>query len=227
MKAHGEQGLPEGTIHIKLDGSAGQSFGAFLARGITLELEGDANDYVGKGLSGGRLVVYPPRQSPFAAEDNVLVGNVVLYGATAGDAYFRGQAAERFCVRNSGARTVIEGVGDHALEYMTGGRAVILGETGRNLAAGMSGGIAWIYDPQRRLEDNCNLDMVELEDVDDENYIRELHELVSTHSETTGSVVAVRLLEDWSAALEQFRQVMPVDYRRVLREHKGKRAAAA
>ena len=150
MKARGEHGLPDDTIHVKLNGSAGQSFGAFLARGITLELEGDANDYVGKGLSGGRIVVYPPKQSRFLAEENVLIGNVALYGATSGDAFFRGRAAERFCVRNSGARTVIEGVGDHGCEYMTGGRAVILGPTGRNFAAGMSGGVAWVLGPARR-----------------------------------------------------------------------------
>ena len=141
--------LPDGTIHFKFTGSAGQSFGAFLAKGVTLELEGDANDYVGKGLSGGRVIIYPPPKSSFVPEDNIIIGNVALYGATSGEAFFRGRAAERFCVRNSGAHAVIEGVGDHGCEYMTGGRVVILGPTGRNFAAGMSGGIAYVWDPER------------------------------------------------------------------------------
>ena len=149
-KRWGEELLPDGTIHFKFHGSAGQSLGAFLAQGVTLELEGDANDYVGKGLSGGRVIIYPPKKSTFVAEDNILIGNVALYGATRGEAFFRGRAAERFCVRNSGANAVIEGVGDHGCEYMTGGRAVILGPTGRNFAAGMSGGIAYVWDPHDR-----------------------------------------------------------------------------
>ncbi len=219
MKAQGEGGLADDTIHINLDGSAGQSFGAFLAKGITLELEGDANDYVGKGLSGGRLVVYPPKASVFVAEENILVGNVVLYGATAGEAYFRGQAAERFCVRNSGALTVIEGVGDHACEYMTGGRAVILGSTGRNLAAGMSGGIAWVWDRDKCLSGNLNREMVVLEAVT-ECYIDELRGLIEKHRFYTGSSVATKLLERWPEALTEFVQVMPVDYKRVLERDK-------
>ena len=155
--------MPDGTIHIKATGSAGQSLGAWLAHGVTIELEGDANDYVGKGLSGGRIIVYPPKTATFCPEENILIGNVALYGAIHGEAYFRGQAAERFCVRNSGASAVIEGVGDHGCEYMTGGRAVILGPTGRNFAAGMSGGIAYVYDPEQTLLANCNLEMVLLE----------------------------------------------------------------
>ena len=161
-KAYGEEGLPKDTIHISLKGSAGQSMGAFLAPGITLELEGDANDYVGKGLSGGRLIVYPPKKSPFKAEENIIVGNVCLYGATSGQAYFRGIAAERFAVRNSGAIAVVEGVGDHGCEYMTGGRVVVLGGTGRNFAAGMSGGIAYVLDITREFSGRVNMEMVEL-----------------------------------------------------------------
>src|SRR5690606_36365353 len=177
VKKWGERGLPYDTIHVKFDGSAGQSFGAFLAKGITLELEGDSNDYVGKGLSGGRLIIYPPRESSFRAEDNVLIGNVALYGATAGRAFFRGRSAERFCVRNSGARAVVEGVGDHGCEYMTGGRAVVLGPTGRNFAAGMSGGIAYVWNPHGDFESRCNLGTVGLEAVEEDEDIAELREL--------------------------------------------------
>ena len=155
--------LPDDTIHFKFYGCAGQSFGALLAKGVTLELEGDANDYVGKGLSGGRIIIYPPTTSSFSAEENILIGNVVLYGATSGEAFFRGLAAERFCVRNSGANAVIEGVGDHGCEYMTGGRVVVLGQTGRNFAAGMSGGIAYVWDPNGVFRQRCNTEMVELE----------------------------------------------------------------
>ena len=187
-KRYGEACLPDDTIHIKLNGSAGQSFGAFLARGVTLELEGDGNDYVGKGLSGGHVVIYPPRQSTFDAEENIIVGNVCLYGATSGEAYFRGRAAERFCVRNSGARTVIEGIGDHGCEFMTGGRVVILGPTGRNFAAGMSGGIAYIWAPNRdAFRMQCNLGMVELEDLDQEEDIAEVRELIAMHLSATES----------------------------------------
>ena len=215
MKARGQHGLSDDTIHISLAGSAGQSLGAFLAPGITIELEGDGNDYVGKGLSGGRLILYPPRRSRFAAEENVLIGNVALYGATGGEAFFRGRAAERFCVRNSGASAVVEGIGDHGCEYMTGGRAVILGPTGRNFAAGMSGGIAWVHDPNRALAENCNFEMVGLEPVD-RDHRRELREMVARHARFTGSTVARRLLEHWGEAVRQFTQVMPHDYRRVL-----------
>jgi glutamate synthase (NADPH/NADH) large chain len=216
----GERGLPIDTIHIKFAGSAGQSFGAFLARGITLELEGDSNDYVGKGLSGGRLIVYPPKQSSFVAEENVLIGNVALYGATGGRAFFRGKAAERFCVRNSGARAVVEGVGDHGCEYMTGGRAVILGATGLNFAAGMSGGIAYVWDVNRDFESKCNTGMVDLDPVDDDDDISELRELIELHLQYTGSNVARRILDEWPEVLSQFVKVMPTDYKRVLGERR-------
>ncbi len=215
VKKWGENGLPDDTIHFKLDGSAGQSFGAFLASGITLELEGDANDYVGKGLSGGRLIIYPPRSSGFVAEENVIVGNVVLYGATGGSAFIRGRAAERFSVRNSGARTVIEGVGDHGCEYMTGGRAVILGPTGRNFAAGMSGGIAYVWDLAGDFAGRCNLEMIELGPLDT-NRLDELRELIGLHEKYTGSPVAKQILGDWPRMARQFVQVIPVDYRRAL-----------
>ncbi|MEX0613499.1 MAG: glutamate synthase-related protein, partial [Pirellulales bacterium] len=180
-KRWGEQLLPDGTIHFKLTGSAGQSFGAFLARGVTLELVGDANDYVGKGLSGGRLIIYPPAESSFVPEENIIIGNVALYGATGGEAFFRGRAAERFAVRNSGARTVIEGVGDHGCEYMTGGQVVILGPTGRNFAAGMSGGIAYVWDPYDAFLLNCNMGMVELEKVATDEDAADLRELIEKH----------------------------------------------
>ncbi|TWU30267.1 glutamate synthase-related protein [Bythopirellula polymerisocia] len=219
-KKWGAECLPDDTIHFKFHGSAGQSFGAFLARGVTLELEGDANDYVGKGLSGGRIVIYPSKEATFAAEDNILVGNVCLYGATGGLAFFRGRAAERFAVRNSGAHTVIEGVGDHGCEYMTGGRVVILGPTGRNFAAGMSGGIAYIWDPNDNLLANCNLGMVALEKVDDEDDVDELKQLIEMHQNYTGSAVAADILDRWDERLLQFVKVMPIDYKRVLQEQK-------
>ena len=225
-KAHGEALLPDDTVHIKLNGSAGQSLGAFLARGVTLEVEGDANDYVGKGLSGGRIVVYPPRNSSFVAEENIIVGNVCLYGATSGEAYFRGIAAERFCVRNSGATAVVEGIGDHGCEYMTGGRAVILGPTGRNFAAGMSGGIAYVWDHEGVFATRCNPGMVELERLVADEDIEELHRLISRHREFTGSEVAARILDNWEAERENFVKVMPTDYKRVLEEMKKQQAAA-
>ena len=219
-KAHGADLLPDDTVRIKFNGSAGQSFSAFLAKGVSIELEGDANDYVGKGLSGGKLVIYPPKVSTFKAEENIIVGNVCLYGATSGKAFFRGLAAERFCVRNSGAHAVIEGVGDHGCEYMTGGRAVILGPTGRNFAAGMSGGVAYIWNPQNEFAPNCNLEMVELETMESDADIAELKNLIEEHATHTDSAVAVRLLENWDAALEQFVKVMPTDYKRVLAERR-------
>jgi glutamate synthase (NADPH/NADH) large chain len=219
VKRWGEQGLDDDTIQIKFNGSAGQSLGAWLASGVTIELEGDANDYVGKGLSGGRIVIYPPKESGFAPEENILVGNVVLYGATGGQAFFRGRAAERFCVRNSGAWAIIEGVGDHACEYMTGGRAVILGPTGRNFAAGMSGGVAYVLAPDRdAFRINCNLGMVELENVVDDADVAELLEMVELHEQYTGSTVATRVLSEWPKVLDDFVKVMPVDYKRVLME---------
>ena len=218
-KANGENGLPDDTIHIDVVGSAGQSLGAWLAPGVTIDLAGDANDYVGKGLSGGRIIIAPPEGSTFVPEENMIIGNVALYGATAGEAYFRGMAAERFCVRNSGAQTVVEGVGDHALEYMTGGRVVILGPTGRNLAAGMSGGVAFIYAPDRDvLRLNCNLELVELESVESAEDSAELKELIQRHADYTGSTVAKGILETWEQSLSQFVKVMPRDYKRALAE---------
>ena len=219
-KAHGAELLPEDTVKIKFNGSAGQSLGAFLAKGVSIELEGDANDYVGKGLSGGKLTIYPPKVSTFAPEENIIVGNVCLYGATRGKAFFRGCAAERFCVRNSGAIAVVEGVGDHGCEYMTGGRVVILGSTGRNFAAGMSGGVAYIWDPDNTFPANCNMEMVELEKVEDAEDIVELQDLIEEHARRTGSTVAAEVLDHWSTTLGQFVKVMPTDYKRVLLERK-------
>ena len=219
-KAHGAGLLPEDTLKIKFNGSAGQSLGAFLAKGISVELEGDANDYVGKGLSGGSITIYPPRESSFKPEENIIVGNVCLYGATSGKVFFRGHAAERFCVRNSGASAVVEGVGDHGCEYMTGGRVVVLGSTGRNFAAGMSGGVAYIWDPENNFPANCNMEMVELEKVEDSEDIAELQGLIQEHAERTGSSVATEVLNNWSTALGQFVKVMPTDYKRVLLERK-------
>ena len=215
-KRWGDELLPDDTIRIKFAGSAGQSFGAFLAEGITLELEGDANDYVGKGLSGGRLAIYPPRGSLFRPEDNIIVGNVALYGATSGHAFFRGRAAERFAVRNSGAHAVIEGVGDHGCEYMTGGRVVVLGPTGRNFAAGMSGGIAYVWDPAGDFITRCNLGIVELEKVETPNDMAELLHLIELHQQFTGSSVAEKMLLHWPEITQQFVKVMPTDYKRVL-----------
>lgn len=217
-KAHGEALLPDETIHFKFTGSAGQSFGAWLAKGVTLELEGDANDYVGKGLSGGKLIVYPSKASTFEAAENMIVGNVVLYGAIKGKAFFRGRAAERFCVRNSGAWTVIEGVGDHACEYMTGGRVVVLGRTGRNFAAGMSGGVAYVLDHKGDFSSHCNHDMVDLDPLDDPKEVAEVRALIEEHLRHTDSDVAKRVLADWPKSVAQFVKVMPVDYKRVLAE---------
>lgn len=218
------EGLPEGTITINLTGSAGQSLGAWLAPGITINLTGDANDYVGKGLSGGKIAIKPDPKATFVAEDNVILGNVALYGATNGDAYFRGIAAERFCVRNSGARAVVEGVGDHGCEYMTGGRVVVLGPTGRNFAAGMSGGIAYIWDPDEVFSLHCNLGMVDLEKIEEPEDIAELVEMITSHMEATGSPVAQRILDDWDNQVGKFVKVMPIDYRRVLMQQKAKEA---
>jgi len=226
-KRYGQEGLPDDTIRIELTGSAGQSLGAFLSRGITINLEGDANDYVGKGLSGGRLVVYPPAESSFTAHENILIGNVCLYGATGGEAFFRGRAAERFCVRNSGARTVIEGVGDHGCEYMTGGRVVVLGPTGRNFAAGMSGGIAYIWDRDGDFNLNCNLATVELETITDAEEEADVQSLIKRHAELTGSAVAAEALANWPQFIAQCIKVMPTDYKRVLNELKAQAAANA
>jgi glutamate synthase domain-containing protein 3 len=216
----GERGLKPDTIHVRFTGSAGQSFGAFLSRGVTLELEGDSNDYVGKGLSGGVIIIYPPEESTFAAEENILIGNVALYGATSGRAFFRGMSAERFCVRNSGAQAVVEGVGDHGCEYMTGGRAVILGPTGRNFAAGMSGGTAYVWDPNKEFPPKCNTSTVDLEQIEEDEDIAELRELIEQHREFTDSPVAERILDRWPEVLGEFLKVMPVDYKRVLQERR-------
>lgn len=217
IRAHGMSGLPEGTIHIKLKGTAGQSVGAWLAKGMMIELEGDANDYPGKGLSGGILIVYPPKESTFVAEDQIIVGNVALYGATSGRAFFRGMCAERFCVRNSGATAVIEGVGDHACEYMTGGRAVVLGPTGINFAAGMSGGLAFVYDTAGDFASKCNHETIDLVNLspDDE---KELQAYIEEHVKYTNSNVGRRILDSWSAESPKFVKVFPRDYRRVLEE---------
>jgi len=209
--------LPEDTIEINFKGSAGQSFASWLVKGITFKLEGDANDFVGKGLSGGKLVIYPPKNSQFKAEDNILLGNVALYGATEGEAYFRGIAAERFCVRNSGASVVVEGIGDHGCEYMTGGKAVILGPTGRNFGAGMSGGIAYIYNDKGNFEENCNSETFELETLLDED-LNDLKDLITRHSDYTDSAVAKEILDNWETESQKFVKVMPTDYKRVLNE---------
>jgi glutamate synthase (NADPH/NADH) large chain len=207
--------LPDDTIQIHFSGSAGQSFGAFVPRGITLRLEGDANDYTGKGLSGGRLVLYPPKESPLVAEENIIAGNVVLYGATGGEAFFRGVVGERFCVRNSGATAVVEGVGDHGCEYMTGGRVVVLGSTGRNFGAGMSGGMAYVYDADGTFFTRLNREMVDLDPLDDDDQVW-LRDVIARHQAETGSVVAQHLLAGWIDEVERFVKVMPADYKRVL-----------
>jgi glutamate synthase domain-containing protein 3 len=215
----GLEGLPPDTITITFKGSAGQSFGAFMARGITVRVEGDANDYVGKGLSGGRIVIVPASDSPFVAEDNIIAGNVVLYGATSGECYLRGQVGERFCVRNSGATAVVEGVGDHGCEYMTRGVAVVLGPTGRNFAAGMSGGVAYIWDPEGKFEDNCNTGMVDVEPLGSDDQVR-LKTLLTRHVQYTGSEVAKKLLAQWERSLAKFVRVMPREYKKVLAAEK-------
>ncbi len=214
-KAWKGEGLPDDTIHIDFEGSAGQSFGAFVPKGITLTLEGDANDYVGKGLSGGRLVIRPPRTSPFVAEEQVIAGNVIGYGATSGEMFIRGRVGERFCVRNSGAVAVVEGIGDHGCEYMTGGRVVVLGPTGRNFGAGMSGGIAYVFDPDGSFDRRVNPEMVQIEKLDDDD-TSFVHDLVELHVEHTGSEMGRRVLASWSVESGRFRKVMPTDYRRVL-----------
>jgi glutamate synthase (NADPH/NADH) large chain len=254
-RRHGNAGLPDDTIHVALNGHAGQSFGAFLARGVTLDLTGDANDYVGKGMSGGRIAVKPPAGLARDPSANIIVGNTVLYGAIAGEAYFEGVAGERFAVRNSGAVTVVEGCGDHGCEYMTGGVVVVLGETGRNFAAGMSGGIAYVYDPDGAFRSRCNLSMVALEGIapaepgpadapgrprqrsvaaEDSGMgdmlrfdAERLRVLVERHLLLTGSARARALLDDWDTALGQFVKVMPADYRRALIDLQAETAATA
>ena len=223
----GARGLPEGTIEIAFSGSAGQSFGAWLASGVTFALRGETNDYAGKGLSGGVIAVRPPETALFRAEENMIVGNTVLYGATSGRAFFRGLAGERFAVRNSGAYAVVEGVGDHGCEYMTGGRVVVLGPTGRNFAAGMSGGVAYVYDVDRGFAGRCNTELVDLEEVTDGEDGEELRALIAEHAQRTGSVVARNLLAQWDrGARQRFVKVMPRDYKRVLAERPAADAAA-
>jgi glutamate synthase (NADPH/NADH) large chain len=219
-KRYGNKGLPSNTLSIRAHGSAGQSFGAFLAAGVTLHLEGEANDYLGKGLSGGRIVVAPPQGSAFVPENNIIAGNTLLYGATSGETYINGRAGERFCVRNSGAVAVVEGVGDHCCEYMTGGRTVVLGSTGKNFAAGMSGGIAYVLDLEESFDYFCNMEMVELSLVEDNADCMELRQLVAAHVHYTQSPLGKRILKDWDAFLPRFIKVTPVEYKKILQEQK-------
>jgi glutamate synthase (NADPH/NADH) large chain len=254
-KRYGHKGLPEDTIAIHVKGTAGQSFGAFLAQGISIELEGEGNDYVGKGMSGGRIAIFPPKECPIIPEENIIVGNTVLYGAISGECYFNGVAGERFAVRNSGAIAVVEGVGDHGCEYMTGGVVVVLGKTGRNFAAGMSGGVAYVLDKDTNFDQLCNLAMVELEPIPVEDDILEtvahqggdmethgrvhimsdmtrhdaqrLKHLIQNHKHYTGSPRAQHILENWSDYLPRFIKVMPVDYRAALKQIQAEQATAS
>ena len=220
---YGEEGLPDSTINIKFKGSAGQSFGAFLVKGVNFKLEGETNDYFAKGLSGGRIAIQPPVRSNFSAEDNTIAGNTGLYGATSGELYINGKVGERFAVRNSGAIAVVEGAGDHCCEYMTGGRVVILGETGRNFAAGMSGGVAYVWDKHHNFDYFCNMDMVEINLVEDSAARKELHELIRQHYLYTGSKLARQMLDDWPRYVEDFIQIVPIEYKRVLQEEQVKK----
>jgi glutamate synthase domain-containing protein 3 len=215
-KRYGSKGLPADTIKCKFTGSAGQSYGAFLAPGITFELEGDANDYFGKGLSGGNLIIYPSKKATFRAQNNIITGNVNLFGATSGRVFINGMAGERFAVRNSGAIAVVEGVGDHGCEYMTGGIIVVLGRTGVNFAAGMSGGITYVLDEDQLFDTKCNLEMVDIEPVTETSDIVLLHSLIKEHVKYTGSEHATRILRDWTEMLPQFVKVFPIDYRHAL-----------
>jgi glutamate synthase (NADPH/NADH) large chain len=254
-KRYGHKGLPEDTIAIHVKGTAGQSFGAFLAQGISIELEGEGNDYVGKGMSGGRIAIYPPRDCPIDPAENIIVGNTVLYGAISGECYFSGIAGERFAVRNSGAIAVVEGVGDHGCEYMTGGVVVVLGKTGRNFAAGMSGGVAYVLDKEDNFGQLCNLAMVELEPIPEEdealefvahqggdmethgrvhimsdmtrNDAQRLKHLIQNHKHYTGSQRAQHILDNWNDYLPRFVKVMPVDYRAALKEIQAQQATAS
>ena len=217
-KKCGRAELPDNMINVKFKGSAGQSFGAFLVKGVSFKLEGEANDYFAKGLSGGRIAILPPVRSNFVAEDNIIAGNTGLYGATSGELYVNGQVGERFGVRNSGAIAVIEGAGDHCCEYMTGGRVVVLGKTGRNFAAGMSGGVAYVWDKNHVFDYFCNMDMVEINLVEETQHRKELHELIRQHYLYTGSKLARMMLDDWHHYVEDFIQVVPIEYKRVLQE---------
>lgn len=220
---YGEIGLPEQALKIRFKGSAGQSFGAFLVHGVEFRLEGDTNDYLGKGLSGGRIVVVPPVRADFKPEENIIAGNTLLYGATSGEVYLNGRAGERFCVRNSGAVAVVEGVGDHCCEYMTGGRVVVLGPTGRNFAAGMSGGVAYVWNPSGNFDFYCNMEMVELSLVEDTRSRKELHELIRKHYHYTGSPLAGQMLDHWDRFVEEFIEVVPIEYKKVLQEEQMKK----
>ena len=215
---YGEAGLPEHTLNVKFKGSAGQSFGAFLVPGVNFKLEGEANDYLGKGLSGGRIAVLPPVRSNFQAEKNTIAGNTLLYGATSGEVYINGRVGERFAVRNSGAIAVVEGVGDHCCEYMTGGRVVVLGSTGRNFAAGMSGGVAYVWNKDGNFDYFCNMEMVELSLIEEASYRKELHELIRQHYLYTGSNLARIMLDDWNRYVDEFIQIVPIEYKKVLQE---------
>jgi glutamate synthase (NADPH/NADH) large chain len=223
-KVYKAEGLPADTIHFKFNGTAGQSFGAFNTKGVTLELEGDANDYFGKGLSGAQLIVYPDKKATFVPEENIIIGNVAFYGATSGHAFIRGKAGERFAVRNSGATVVVEGIGDHGCEYMTGGIAVILGATGRNFAAGMSGGIAYVYDVKNNFEVLCNKEMVELEATDKDDQVL-LKKLIQQHFDKTGSSVAKFIIADFENQLKNIIKVFPSDYKKALQKQKAKLTA--
>jgi len=216
-RRYGESGLAENTIHFKFNGVAGQSFGAWLAKGVTFELEGMSNDYVGKGISGGRIIIYPARKAKYEARENIIIGNTTFYGAISGEAFIRGVAGERFCIRNSGLHAVVEGVGDHACEYMTGGRVVILGKTGRNFGAGMSGGIAYCYDETGDFKKKCNMEMVELQKVteDDSETIKNL---LASHMHYTQSPVAKKILDNFKEESGRFVKIMPLEYKRILEE---------
>ena len=215
---YGEDGLPDGTVNVTFHGSAGQSFGAFLMKGVSFRLEGEANDYLGKGLSGGRIILRPDPDAHFDASENTIAGNTLLYGATSGSLFMAGRAGERFAVRNSGATAVVEGVGDHCCEYMTGGRVVVLGPTGRNFAAGMSGGLAYVWDPDHNFDYYCNMEMIELGLIEEKARMEELKSLIAEHRKLTGSALAARMLEHWSEYAEDFIQVTPIEYKRVLHE---------
>jgi glutamate synthase (ferredoxin) len=223
-RRYGANGLPEDTITLQFTGSAGQSFGAFVPRGMTMILEGDSNDYTGKGLSGGKIIVYPPAGSTFVPAENMIVGNVSFYGATAGEAYVAGMAGERFCVRNSGVHAVVEAVGDHGCEYMTGGRVVVLGLTGRNFAAGMSGGIAYILDEVGEFPLHCNMEMVSLLRLEDADEIASIEQMIRRHAEYTKSQRAFKVLALWDEMVPKFVKVLPNDYRRVLDAQRTLRA---
>ena len=215
------EGLPPDTIRYKFEGTAGQSFGAFSVRGLTLELEGDANDYFGKGLSGAKLIIYPSQKAGFVPEENSIIGNVAFYGATSGEAYIRGMAGERFCVRNSGASVVVEGIGDHGCEYMTGGKIVVLGETGRNFGAGMSGGIAYVWDVQKTFKSRCNPEMIDLDPLD-ETDAADLRVMLENHWQYTGSTLARFVIEDFEYQMLNFIKVFPKDYKKVLQGVRGR-----